>query len=166
VKRWQQLAAGGATAALIAGAMTVDWEGTVYRAHFDRYAKIWDICSGHTKDVRAGDTATQAQCDAYLVQDMASARADVARCIHVPLTEPQRAAFQVAAFNLGGAVVCGSTLQAKANSGDVIGACLQLTDALDRKGNNVGWTHAGGQVVPGLRNRRTDERNACIGYFR
>lgn len=165
LKRWQKLAMGGASAALIAGAMTVDWEGTVYRAHFDAYARIWDICSGHTKGVKPGDVATQAQCDAYLAEDQAEATTAVQRCIHVSLTEPQRAAFIVAAFNLGPSVVCGSTLQRKANSGDVLGACLQLTDALDRKGNNVGWTHAGGQVVSGLRNRRTDERNACIGYF-
>jgi lysozyme len=165
VKRWQKLAASGAGAVAIAVAMTVQWEGTVYRAHFDPFAKVWDICNGHTKGVQPGDTATKAQCDAYLAEDMATARADVERCIHVPLTESQRAAFQVAAYNLGASVVCGSTLQAKANAGDVIGACLQLTDALDRRGNVVGWTYAGGEARQGLRNRRTDERNACIGYF-
>ena len=164
LKRWQKLAIAGATAAAISSAMIVDWEGTVYVAHWDRYAKIWDICNGHTKGVKPGDTATQAQCDQYLIEDKAQATADVARCIHVPLTEPQRAGFIVAAYNLPG-IVCGSTLQRLANSGDVIGACLQLTDALDKRGNVTGWTYAGGVPVQGLRNRRTDERNVCIGYF-
>jgi lysozyme len=166
MKRWQKLAMAGATATAIASAMTVDWEGRVYRAHYDTYAKIWDICSGHTKGVKPGDVATEAQCDAYLKEDMANAEAAVRRCIHVPLNEPQRAAFNVAAFNLGPSVVCGSTLQAKANSGDLIGACLELTDALDKKGNRTGWSYAGGVRVQGLANRRTDERNACLGYFR
>lgn len=165
MKRWQKLAASGACAAAIAGAMTVDWEGRVYLAHFDRYANIWDICSGHTKGVKPGDVATEAQCDAYLKEDQADATAAVDRCIHAPLNEPQRAAFIVAAFNLGPAVVCGSTLQKRANAGDITGACLQLTDALDKHGNVIGWTYAGGQAVQGLRNRRTDERNLCLGYF-
>lgn len=165
MKRWQKLAASGATAAAIAAAMTMGWEGKVNVAHFDRYAKIWDICYGHTKNVKAGDTATDAQCEAWLIEDQAYAKAAVYRCIHAPLNTLQEVAFTVAAYNLGSSIVCGSTLQARANAGDLVGACLQLTDALDRKGNNVGWTHAGGVPVQGLRNRRTEERNACLGYI-
>lgn len=165
MKRWQKLAMGGATAVAIASAMTLDWEGTVNKAYFDRAGNVWTICTGHTKDVHAGDVATDAQCEAYLQADQVNAVAAVDRCIHVPLTAPQRAAFIDAAFNLGPSVVCGSTLQAKANAGDVIGACLELTDATDKKGNRVGWTHAGGQRMQGLANRRVDERNACLGYF-
>jgi len=166
MKRWQKLAMSGATAVAIASAMTLDWEGTVNKAYFDRAGNVWTICAGHTKGVRAGDVATDAQCEAYLEQDQADARGAVKRCIHAPLTESQRAAFIDAVFNLGPSVVCGSTLQAKANSGDVIGACLELTDAKDRRGNSVGWTHAGGERMQGLANRRVDNRNACLGYFR
>lgn len=165
MKRWQKLAMAGATATAIASAMTLDWEGTVNKAYFDRAGNVWTICTGHTKGVKAGDVATDAQCEAYREQDQADARAAVKRCIQAPLTEPQRAAFIDAAFNLGPAVICGSTLQAKVNGGDVIGACLELTDAMDKKGNRVGWTHAGGQRMQGLANRRVDERNACLGYF-
>lgn len=166
MKRWQKLAMSGATAAAIAAGMSMDWEDTVHRAYFDRLGQVWTICTGHTRGVKPGDTATDDQCAAYLQQDQAEARAAVSRCIHAPLTEPQRAAFIDAAFNLGPSVVCGSTLQRLANSGDVIGACLQLTDALDKRGNRSGWSYAGGQFVQGLHNRRVDERNACLGYFR
>ena len=165
MKRWQKLAAGGAGAAAIAAAMTMGWEGSSNRAYFDPMGNVWTICTGHTGGVKGGDVATDAQCEAYLVQDQAAATAAVNRCIRGPLTEPQRAAFIDAAFNIGPSVVCGSTLQAKVNAGDIVGACLQLTDALDKRGNNVGWVHAGGKVVDGLRNRRVDERNACLGYF-
>lgn len=166
MKRWQKVAASGAGAVAIAAAMTMGWEGKVNRAHYDRYAKIWDICYGHTKDVKPGDTATDEQCEAWLKQDQAEAFAAVDRCIHTPLNEFQRAAFAVGAYNLGPSLVCGSTLQAKANTGDLTGACLELTDALDKRGNYVGWTHAGGAVVQGLRNRRTEERNLCMGYLK
>ncbi|MGA0588709.1 lysozyme [Dyella sp. KRB-257] len=166
MKRWQKLALSGAGAAAIAAGMSMDWEGTVHRAYFDRVGHAWTICTGHTRGVKPGDTATDAECQAYLQQDQAEARAAVDRCIHADLTETQRAAFIDAAFNLGPGVVCDSTLQHLANSGDVTGACLQLTDALDRRGNRTGWAYAGGQFVQGLHNRRVDERNACLGYFR
>jgi lysozyme len=164
LKRWQTLAIGGASSVAIAAAFLGSWEGTTTTAHFDPYAKIWDICNGHTKGVKPGDTATQAQCDAWLIEDMTHARAAVARCIHVPLNPPQEAAFISAAYNLGPSIVCGSTLQRMANAGNITGACLQLTDALNH-GNYVGWTFAGGQPVQGLRNRQTEARNLCIGYF-
>jgi len=166
VKRWQKLAASGAVAAVIAGALIPQWEGTTHRAYWDAPGQTWTICTGHTRGVKAGDTATDDQCAAFLREDMAEADAAVSRCIHVPLRERERAAFVSAAFNLGAGVVCGSTLQARANAGDVTGACLQLTDALDKRGNVVGWTYGGGQPMQGLRNRRTDERNLCLGYFR
>lgn len=165
MKRWQKLAMAGATATAIASAMTLDWEGTVNKAYFDRAGNVWTICTGHTKGVKAGDVATDAQCETYLQADMADAAAAVQRCIHVPLTDPQRAAFTDAAYNVGPKVVCGSTLQAKANSGDVMGACLQLTDAADKRGNAKGWTSPGSAAEAGLRNRRTDDRNLCLGYF-
>ncbi|MGA0588107.1 lysozyme [Dyella sp. KRB-257] len=166
MKRWQKLAMSGAGAAAIAVGMSMDWEGTVHRAYYDRLGQVWTICTGHTRGVKPGDTATDAQCTAYLQQDQAEARAAVDRCIHATLTDGQRAAFTDASFNLGPAVVCGSTLQRKANAGDVIGACLQLTDAMDRRGNVVGWTSPGSSAEQGLRNRRTDERNLCLGYLK
>lgn len=166
MKRWQQMAAAGATATAIAAAMALHWEGGSNRARFDTIGQRWEICSGHTRGVKAGDVATDAQCEAYMQQDMAEAGDAVRRCIKVPLSENQRAAFKVAAFNLGPSVVCGSTLQRKANAGDIVGACLELTDALDKRGNYSGWTYGGGQIVAGLKNRRTEERNLCLGYFR
>ena len=165
MKRWQKLAIGGAGSIAIASAFLGDWEGTVYVAHYDTYAHIWDICNGHTAGVKPGDTATQAQCDAWRVQDLNIALADVHRCIHVDLSTFEEAAFMTGAYNLGSKVVCGSSIQRLANSGDIMGACLQLTDALN-KGNYVGWTMAGGKPVQGLRNRQTEARNLCLGYFK
>lgn len=165
MKRWQKVALSGAGALTIAAAMTLEWEGSRSTAYYDKLGGVWTICAGHTDGVKPGDTATDAQCFEYLQQDQQAAADAVERCIHVPLTETQRAAFIDAAFNVGPGIVCGSTLQRLANSGDIVGACLQLTDALDGKGNATGWVRAGGQIVSGLRNRRVDERNACLGYM-
>lgn len=166
MKPWQKLAASGASALAIAAALAMGWEGgNVHKAYWDSYGHVWTICAGHTGGVHKGDTATDAQCEAYMQADMAHAAAAVDRCIHAKLSSLERAAFIDAAYNIGPSVVCGSTLQRLANSGDVTGACLQLTDALDKRGNVVGWTYSGGKMVQGLRNRRTDERNLCIGYI-
>ena len=166
MKRWQKLAAGGAGATLIAAAMTVGWEGTQNRAYYDKMGHVWTICTGHTGGVVAGEVATDDQCQSWLIQDQLQAAVAVNRCITADLTPTQRAAFIDAAFNVGPSIVCGSTLQRLANSGDMMGACLQLTDAMDKHGNNVGWTFSGGQPIQGLRNRRVDERNACMGYLK
>lgn len=166
MKRWQQLALSGAGASVLAASVAGYFEGNSHRAYWDATGHTWTICKGHTRGVKAGDIATDAQCETYLQADMADAAAAVQRCIHVPLTDPQRAAFTDAAYNVGPKVVCGSTLQAKANSGDVMGACLQLTDAADKRGNAKGWTMPGSAAEAGLRNRRTDDRNLCLGYFR
>lgn len=163
--RWKTLAASGAVAAAIAAALAGHWEGRVHTAYWDAVGQTWTICEGHTSGVHRGDTATDAQCDAFLRADMSEASAAVRRCITAPLTEWQRAAFIDAAYNVGPAVVCGSTLQRLANAGDLTGACLQLTDARDRRGNAKGWTSPGSAAEAGLRNRRTDDRNLCLGYF-
>lgn len=167
MKRWQTLAASGASAIVIAAALAFGWEGgNVNKAYWDAIGQTYTICAGHTRGVQKGDVATDTQCEAYLKEDMQDAASAVQRCIKAPLTEGQRAAFTDAAFNLGPGVVCGSTLQRKANSGDVVGACLQLTDALDKNNNYSGWTYGGGKIVAGLKNRRTEERNLCLGYLK
>lgn len=167
MKKWQQLAIGGAGAGILSLAIIQPWEGgNVHRAYYDRIGHVWTICDGHTKGVHAGDTATDSECQAFLAEDTGDARQIVRKCIKVPLNPNEEAAFTSATFNLGAQVVCGSTLQALANEGNVEGACLQLTDATDRKGNYVGWTRGGGKEIAGLRNRRTEERNLCLGYYR
>ena len=50
-----------ATNSLIKG-----WEGLVLESHWDRYAKIWDICYGETQGITAGMKKTKAECDEML----------------------------------------------------------------------------------------------------
>lgn len=116
-------------------------------------AGVWSICDGHTKGVKPGDTATPAQCDAWLREEMGDALATVQNCIHVPLSLGQLIAFTDATYNVGAVVVCDSTLQRLANAGDLVGACNQLAR----------WNRAGGKVVDGLTQRRVLEQRICLG---
>ena len=76
---------------------------------------------------------TDEECEALLRKDIADAYSHVDRCIHVDMPTETAAAFTSAAFNLGPRVVCGSTLQKKANAGDLLGACRELTHARVRR---------------------------------
>lgn len=148
--KWVKPSAAALVLAL-ASAMGVYFEGTRHQAYPD-VGGVWTICQGHTAGVHAGDTATDAECRAYLEHDMGAAYAVVRRCITVPLTISQAAAFTDAVYNLGPSVVCGSTLQKLANAGDMGAACQQLTR----------WVNAGGKPLPGLIDRRNAERDLCL----
>lgn len=146
-------AGGAAVVVAIASLLGSNFEGTRHTAYPDPSGNgIWTICHGHTAGVKAGDTATDAQCRAYLQQEMGEAYATVQRCINAPLTIGQAAAFTDATYNVGPKIVCNSTLQWKANSGDVLGACGQL----------LRWVYANGRKLPGLVARRQAERDLCV----
>lgn len=156
----QWLVSGGAAAVIaIASVMGAHFEGTRTTAYQD-IGGVWTICQGHTQGVQRGDTATDAQCRAYLQTDMGAAYATVNRCITAPLTIGAAAAFTDAAFNLGAIVVCGSTLQQRANAGDVAGACDELN-----RWNKV--TQAGVKAFNQWQiNRRAAEYALCVGGVR
>jgi GH24 family phage-related lysozyme (muramidase) len=62
---------------------------------------VWTIGVGHTAGVKAGDVITDAQCDAFLQQDTATAAAAVDRAVTVPLAPCQRDALILIVFNVG-----------------------------------------------------------------
>jgi lysozyme len=133
----------------IASAIAVSNEGERRTAYPDPAGHGWAICFGHTQGVKRGDTATDAQCRAWLAQDMAVAYRKVDRCITAALTVTQAAAFTDAAYNLPSRVVCDSTLQRLANSGHVEEACEQLPI----------WDHP--EWLKGIHVRRDQEHDVC-----
>lgn len=134
-----------------AAALGVHFEGVRHNTYRD-VGGIPTICYGHTQGVKAGDTATDDQCKAWLSDEMADALATVDRCLP-SLPFGPRVAFTDAVYNAGHKIVCGSTLQRKALAGDMPGACAEL----DR------WVYAGGKIQPGLVKRRALERQICEG---
>jgi lysozyme len=143
--------AGAALAAAIA--LVAPWEGKSNKAYLD-IVDIPTICYGHTgPDVKLGQTLSDDQCAKLLGTDLQEANDAVTRCVKVPLKDNERAAFVSFTYNLGGSAFCKSTLLAKLNRGDVIGACNEMSK----------WVNAGGKRVQGLVNRRAAERNVCLG---
>lgn len=147
----QKLAARiGAGAVALVVPVVMLWEGTVLRSYKDPIG-IVTACVGHTgPELRMGQTFTREQCEAMLYADLLK-HADALDCIRAPLAEHQRAAFLSFAFNVGNKAFCNSTLVRKANAGDILGACAELSR----------WTLAGGRELPGLVKRRAAERQLC-----
>lgn len=145
----------GAGVALIVGALVSKYEPAKNRhvPYWDPWGKVWTVCEGHTGGVDPERVYTTAECKAFKDADIAIANATVRRCLTMPMLVQIEAALTDAAYNIGPSVVCGSTLQRKAQANDWPGACAEL----DR------WKYAGGRVLPGLVRRRSDARGICEG---
>lgn len=102
---------------------------------------VWTIGYGHTQGVKAGQTITQQQAQAFLQQDLGVAEAAV-NGHNLTLTDNQFAALVSFTFNLGG-----GNLNKLLSQG--------LAAAPDRI---LLFDHAGGKVLPGLTRRRQAER--------
>lgn len=126
------------------------FEGTFLKTYRDPIG-VATYCTGATKGAVMGRTYTPEECSDVLAMDLHEHAEGITKCIAVPLTENQRAAFVSFAFNVGVGAFCGSTLVRTLNAGDYGAACAQLSR----------WTMAGGQVWPGLVKRRAAERKLC-----
>lgn len=147
-----RIAAGGGVLALAAGLISY-YEGYVPRGYADPVG-IPTACYGHTgPEVRIGQKYTKEQCDALLTEDIRIAKAQVHRCIRVPLKPHEEAALVSFTFNVGGTALCGSTLARRINAGQLPGACSELSR----------WVYSRGIKFPGLVKRRDSERAMCEG---
>lgn len=154
--------AAGASLAAIFGALAIaspaliEDEGWVTVTYDDPVhgAALPTACGGITGakyGITPGRRFTQAECvditaRAYLDHALA-----IQRCIPADLPLKMHASFIRFTVNLGGPRTCGSTMIAKANRGDLRGACAEIPK----------WKYAGGKVFPGIVKRRTRERAMC-----
>lgn len=147
----QRLAAKiGAGAVALVLPVVMLYEGTVLRSYVDPVG-IVTACTGHTgPELRMGQRYTKEQCETMLYGDLLKHTAAL-DCIKAPLADNQKAAFLSFAFNVGNGAFCKSTLVRKANAGDLMGACAELSR----------WVMAGGRELPGLVKRRAAERQLC-----
>jgi lysozyme len=128
-------------------ALTEQFEGCQLNAYQDQVG-IWTIGYGHTgAEVIAGLTITEAQAEAYLAADVASAAACVNRQVIVQLNQEEFDALVDFVFNLGAGAFGGSTLLREMNAGNFAAAAAQFEK----------WDRAGGVVVAGLLRRRQAE---------
>ena len=131
--------------------LTEQFEGCRLTAYRDQ-GGVLTIGYGHTHGVQEGDTCTQEQAEAGLASDIAWASLAVNRLVSVPLNQAEYDALTDFVFNVGSGNFSTSTLLAKLNAGDFIGAAAEF----DR------WDKAGGQVVAGLLRRRQAETDEFL----
>jgi lysozyme len=116
-------------------------------AYFDTN-RVPTIGWGHTKGVKMGDTCTQEQADAWLLEDASDAIRAVNHLIDVALTQNQFDALVCFTFNVGSSALCVSTLRRLLNQGRTAAAATQFAR----------WNHDNGVVIDGLTKRRAAER--------
>lgn len=110
-------------------------------------ANIPTIGYGRTRGVKLGQTITQAQADAWLVEEYDEFEAGVRKLVKVPLTANQLGALTSFAYNLGLGNLKSSTLLKLLNARDYDGAAAQFAR----------WNKAAGRVLAGLTKRRAAE---------
>jgi lysozyme len=127
-------------------ALTEQFEGCSLTAYQDS-GGVWTIGFGHTAGVTEGMTCTQAQAEAWLLEDIQWAVSTVQNRVLVPLTQGEFDALVDFVFNVGSGNFASSTMLRMLNAGNFAGAADQFAR----------WDLAGGQVVAGLLRRRIAE---------
>jgi lysozyme len=134
--------------------LVASWEGLALTAYKDKLAHdLLTVCYGMTpsdRPVHVGDTYTKTECTQFLAEDLPKYYASIAKCIHVNITDHQKAAAVSLAYNVGSRAVCKSTFVRQLNAGDP-NACDYI----------LRYSMASGRVIQGLLNRRRAERHVC-----
>ncbi|WP_294966489.1 lysozyme [uncultured Gilliamella sp.] len=112
-------------------------------------ANVWTIGYGHTKNVKEGDRISQDQANCFLMQDLYSVEWAIVRLVKVKLNQNQFDALCSLIFNIGISAFNKSTLLAKLNTGDYVGAAEQFRR----------WNKVNNVVMAGLVRRRQAEED-------
>lgn len=102
---------------------------------------------GHTKGVSMGDTCTQAEADAWFLEDVAWAEECVNRSVTATLLQTEFDALVSLCFNIGCGAFGKSTLVKLLNAGDYDGAAAQFKS----------WNKQAHVELAGLTKRRAAE---------
>ena len=112
-------------------------------------ANVWTIGYGHTKNVKEGDRISQDQANCFLMQDLYSVERAIIRLVKVKINQNQFDALCSLIFNIGISAFNKSTLLAKLNTGDYVGAAEQFRR----------WNKVNNVVMAGLVRRRQAEED-------
>jgi lysozyme len=109
---------------------------------------IWTIGYGHTgPEVVEGLSCTQAEAQAWLDADLATADSAIARMVKMALTQNQWDALVSLVYNIGQGNFAKSTVLRELNQGNAVGAAAAIGM----------WNKVAGQVSRGLAVRRAAE---------
>lgn len=128
------------------------WEGCKLNAYLDS-GGVWTIGYGTTfypdgTRVKEGDTCTQEQADAWLHGHVNDLVFELLNEVKVTLNANQIKALVCFIYNIGMGAFKKSTMLRLINDGKVLEASEQF----------IRWNKDNGVVVPGLTNRRLDEK--------
>ena len=127
-------------------ALVKKFEGCKLEAYYDAVDDL-TIANGRTKGVKAGDTCTQEQADAWLEEELEEYGGYVNDAVKVPLTQNQFDALVAWTYNLGPTNLNNSTMLKVLNENK-----LDEVPAQMRR-----WNKAGNKVLEGLERRRLAE---------
>lgn len=148
-------AAGLVATGLGAGAIekTGAWEGLLLYAYKD-IVGVWTACYGETAGIREGMVFTQEKCDSMFLASLAKHEAGMRACLDAPDRIPDNVYVATVdlTYNVGVGAFCRSTMRRHLNAGRWVDACRE----------HLKWVRAGGRVVKGLVNRRTDIMRYCL----
>ena len=128
-------------------ALIQTFEGTETTAYADA-GGIPTICTGSTRGVYLGQTATLAECEERLSEDVSYAGEAIRKGVRVKLSQGQYDALVSLVFNIGPGAFARSTLLKRLNDGQ----CRAAADEFLR------WRYAAGKPLRGLLKRRQAER--------
>lgn len=140
----------------IAVPLIARWEGLRLDAYLD-IVGVPTICYGSTRGIELGMSMTKSQCDHLLREEVAEYQlgwleyVDDQPLIHW-LPPKRNAAYTSLAYNVGIRAAGRSTATRRLNKGNITGGCYAIG----------WWNKAGGRVIRGLVNRRTDETKLCL----
>ena len=123
-------------------------EGLRLQAYLPTPNDVWTIGYGHTKTAKKGMKITERGAEELLKGDIAWAEEAVRKRVKVPLNQNQFDALVSFVFNIGEGAFASSTLLRFLNEGKYQAAADQLPR----------WNRQKGNVLPGLTNRRQQER--------
>ena len=112
-------------------------------------ANVWTIGYGHTKNVKEGDRICEDQANCFLMQDLYSVERAIIRLVKVKINQNQFDALCSLIFNIGISAFNKSTLLAKLNKEDYVGAAEQFRR----------WNKVNNVVMAGLVRRRQAEED-------
>lgn len=157
------LIAAGASGPEIARQYLNEREGRELRAYQDG-ANVWTICQGKTEGVHAGDTATPAECDAWLDSEIGRRFAAVDRMLDVELSAPAMAGVVAFCHNVGLAGCRTSTLIRELNAGNTRRACdsMMWWKYITRDGVKIDCSRDDQLWCGGLIRHREGTRELCL----
>jgi len=169
--------AGGALALIASGALALfspglqqmlsRWEGDGQNVVYpDKLARnLPTVCRGITKytspePVILGDYWSPEKCLEVEQIVVSEGQIELAKCIGVFVTQPIFDAFSDFGHNVGIANACVSVAMGLLNAGRVAEACEAIAHKVP--GQRPNWSYVDGKFIPGLYNRRLDERKKCL----